>query len=268
MQIIYSSKTDSVKEYLKKIYEHRSLIMTFAKRDLKIKFAQTTLGILWALLQPLTAVVVFTVFFSWIVNFQTSYPYVLFVVSGVLIWGVFNYIFSQASSSLFQSQDLIKKMSFPKIILPLSKVLLALVEFLITFCFLIVLLFVFQIEFRWSMLLLPLVVLPALFFSLGLALLLSSLALKNRDLFHVVPFLVNFGIWFTPVFYPVSIIPSEYKNILFLNPIAASIQLFRWSYFGDSFNNFILMGAFLSLIVLGLGFYFFKKAEDKIIDLL
>lgn len=93
MQIIYSSKTDSVKEYLKKIYEHRSLIMTFAKRDLKIKFAQTTLGILWALLQPLTAVVVFTVFFSWIVNFQTSYPYVLFVVSGVLIWGVFNYIF-------------------------------------------------------------------------------------------------------------------------------------------------------------------------------
>jgi lipopolysaccharide transport system permease protein len=268
MQIVYSSKTDSVKDYLKKIHEHRSLIMTFAKRDLKIKFAQTALGITWAILQPLTAVIVFTVFFSWIVNFQTSYPYVLFVVSGVVIWGLFNYIFSQASSSLFQSQDLIKKMNFPKIILPLSKVLLALVEFMITFCLLVILLIVFQIEFRWSMLLLPIVVLPALFFSIGLALMLSSLALKNRDLFHVVPFLVNFGIWFTPVFYPVSIIPSEYKNLLFCNPIAASIQLFRWSFFGDTFTSSIFMGVVVGFSTLGLGFYFFKKAEDKIIDLL
>lgn len=268
MQIIYSSKPDSVKDYLKKIYEHRSLILTFAKRDLKIKFAQTTLGITWAILQPLTAVFIFTVFFSLIVHFQTSYPYVLFVMSGVLIWCVFNYVFSQASSSLYQSQDLIKKMSFPKIILPLSKVLLALVEFIITFILILILMLFFQIEFRWTMFLLPIIILPVLFFSFGIALMLSSFALKNRDLFHVIPFLINFGIWFTPVFYPISILPSEYKNLIYINPIAVSIQLFRWCFLGDAFNLNSVIGGIISIIVLIIGFYFFKKSEDKIIDLL
>lgn len=268
MQIIYSSQSDTIKAYLKKIYEHRSLIFIFAKRDLKIKFAQTALGMAWALVQPLTAVVVFTLFFSFLVHFKTEYPYVLFVVSGVLIWSIFNYIFSQASTSLFQNQDVIKKMNFPKIILPLSKIILALVEFSITFFLLLVLLFFFNIQFKWNMLLLPILILPVVFFSFGLSLLLSSIALKNRDLFHVVPFLVNFGIWFTPVFYPVSVLPTEYKNYIYINPIAVSIHLFRWAFFGENFNPFVVYGIILSGIVLLIGFYFFKKSEDKIIDLI
>ena len=268
MNIVYSSKPDSIIEYVKKIYQNRSLIYTFAKRDLKIKFAQTYLGLAWAIIQPLTAVIIFTVFFSFIMNFKIEYPYVLFVLSGVLVWGIFNYIFSQSSTSLFQSQDLIKKMSFPKIILPISKVILALVEFLITLVLLLLLLIFFRIDFRWTMLLLPFIILPVLFFSLGLALFLSAIALKNRDLFHIVPFLVNFGIWFTPVFYPISIIPSSYKNLIYINPVAASIQMFRWSFFGENFNNYIFIGIFISCIVFLIGFVFFKNSEDKIIDLL
>lgn len=266
--VIYSSQSDSIKEYVKKIYDHRSLIHTFAKRDLKIKFAQTYLGLAWTIIQPLTAVLIFTVFFSLIINFKTEYPYVLFVLSGMLIWGVFNYIFSQSSTSLSQSQDLIKKMSFPKIILPLSKIILALVEFALTFTLLIILLIVFQMDFRWTMLLLPIIILPIVFFSLGLALLLSSIALKNRDLFHIVPFLVNFGIWFTPVFYPISIIPTEFKNLIYINPVATSIQLFRWSFFGENFSNYIFIGIVVSFIVFIIGFISFKNSEDKIIDLL
>jgi lipopolysaccharide transport system permease protein len=266
--VIYSSQSDSIKEYVKKIYDHRSLIHTFAKRDLKIKFAQTYLGLAWTIIQPLTAVVIFTVFFSLIINFKTEYPYVLFVLSGMLIWGIFNYIFSQSSTSLSQSQDLIKKMSFPKIILPISKIILALVEFVLTFTLLIILLIVFQMDFRWTMLLLPIIILPIVFFSLGLALLLSSIALKNRDLFHIVPFLVNFGIWFTPVFYPISIIPTEFKNLIYINPVATSIQLFRWSFFGENFSNYIFIGIVVSFIVFIIGFISFKNSEDKIIDLL
>jgi lipopolysaccharide transport system permease protein len=266
--VIYSSQSDSIKEYVKKIYDHRSLIHTFAKRDLKIKFAQTYLGLAWTIIQPLTAVFIFTVFFSLIINFKTEYPYVLFVLSGMLIWGVFNYIFSQSSTSLSQSQDLIKKMSFPKIILPLSKIILALVEFALTFTLLIILLIVFQMDFRWTMLLLPIIILPIVFFSLGLALFLSSIALKNRDLFHIVPFLVNFGIWFTPVFYPISIIPTEFKNLIYINPVAASIQLFRWSFFGENFSNYIFIGIVVSFITFIIGFISFKNSEDKIIDLL
>lgn len=266
--VIYSSQSDSISEYARKIYEHRSLIYTFAKRDLKIKFAQTYLGLAWAIIQPLTAVLIFTVFFSLIINFKTEYPYVLFVLSGMLIWGIFNYIFSQSSTSLSQSQDLIKKMSFPKIILPISKIILALVEFVLTLMLLIVLLIVFQMDFRWTMLLFPIIILPIVFFSLGLALFLSSIALKNRDLFHIVPFLVNFGIWFTPVFYPISIIPTEFKNLIYINPVAASIQLFRWSFFGENFSNYIFIGIVVSFIVFIIGFISFKNSEDKIIDLL
>lgn len=268
MSVIYSSKPDSIIDYLSKIYQNRLLIFIFAKRDLKIKFAQTALGLAWTIIQPLTAVLVFTVFFSYLINFKTEYPYILFVLSGVVIWGVFNYVFSQSSTSLTQNQDLIKKMNFPKIILPLSKIVLALVEFSITFFFLLILLFVFQIEWRWTMLLVPIILLPVLLFSLGLALFLCAVSLKNRDLFHVVPFLVNFGIWFTPVFYPVSIIPAEFKNLIYINPVATSIQLFRWSFFGENFNMYCFIGAAVSGFVFVIGFLFFKKSEDKIIDLL
>lgn len=271
MSIIITSEPDSLAQYLQKIWSHRSLIITLAKRDLKIKYAQTTLGLSWTVLQPLTAVVIFTLFFSVLLNFEAKYPYVLYVLSGILIWGLFNYIFSQGSSSLTSNQDLIRKMNFPKIVLPLSKVLLALVEFGITLALLIIVIFYFQTEFRLSMLLLPIVILPVLFFSLGLALILSSLTIRNRDLFHIIPFLVNFGVWFTPVFYPITIIPeqySQYKNIIFINPMAAGIQLFRWSFFGESINIYVGLGLLLSFAIFIIGFIAFKNVEDKIIDLI
>lgn len=268
MRVQYSSQPDSLKDYVRKIFRHRSLIYVFAKRDLKIKFAQTYLGLAWAIIQPLTAVLIYTVFFSLIINFKTEYPYVLFVLSGILIWGIFNYIFSQSSTSLSQSQDLIKKMSFPKIILPISKIILALVEFVLTFTLLIIMIIFFQMDFRWSMLFLPLIILPTVLFSFGLALFLSSIALKNRDLFHIVPFLVNFGIWFTPVFYPVAIIPENMRNIIFINPVAASIQMFRCCFFNENFNSYIFLGILISFIVFFIGFISFKNNEDKIIDLL
>jgi lipopolysaccharide transport system permease protein len=271
MSIVITSEPDTLRQYLTKIWQHRSLILTLAKRDLKIKYAQTALGLSWTVLQPLTAVVVFTLFFSVLLNFEAPYPYVLFVLSGILIWSLFNYIFSQGSSSLTANQDLIRKMNFPKIVLPLSKVLLALVEFGVTLLLLVAVMLYFAPGFRLTMLLLPVVILPVLFFSLGLALILSSLTIKNRDLFHIIPFLVNFGIWFTPVFYPVSIIPeqyAQYKNIIFINPMAAGIQLFRWSFFGESLNLYVGLGLLISFAIFIIGFFFFKNAEDKIIDLI
>jgi lipopolysaccharide transport system permease protein len=268
---IITSAPDTLQEYLSKIWQSRSLVLILAKRDLKIKYAQTILGLAWTIVQPLTAVVVFSLFFSVILDFKAPYPYVSFVLSGLLIWGLFNYIFSQGSSSLIQNQDLIRKMNFPKIVLPLSKVLLALVEFGITFILLVIVMLVMQQDIFWSMLLLPLVVIPVILFSFGMALILSAFTVKNRDLFHIIPFLVNFGIWFTPVFYPVTIIPgqyAEYKNIIFINPMAAGIQLFRWSFFGEPLNGFVFLGIFICFIIFIVGLAVFRRAEDKIIDLI
>lgn len=265
---IISAKPDSTIEYCQKIWQYRSLIFTLAKRDLKIKYAQTFLGLAWTLVQPITAVAVYSVFFSMVLNFEANYPFILFVLSGILIWGLFNYIFSQGSTVLNQNQELIKKNYFPKIILHLSKILIGLVEFSITLIVLVFLLIFFQIEPQLKIILAPLVLIPLILFSVGLALIMSAATIKKRDLTHIVPFLVNFGIWLTPVFYPVSLIPDAYKNFIFFNPIASIIQLFRWCLFGDSLHPFILVGLSLSFLTFIIGFFYFKKNEDQIIDII
>jgi len=267
-KIIINSEPDSCVEYLKKIWLHKSLIVTLAKRDLKAKYAQTVLGLAWTIIQPLTAVLIYTVFFSGLLNFQTEYSYVLFVLSGMLLWNLFNYIFSQGGLSLMQNQDIIKKMAFPKIIIPISKILLALVEFGVTFFLLIILMIIFKVPFKLSFLLFPIIITPLIMCSLGVALILSATALKKRDIFHIAPFLINFGIWLTPVFYPVTIIPEKFANLIYINPIAASIQLFRWSLFGDPLNSYIIIGLSLSFLIFIIGFFVFKKIDDKIIDVI
>jgi len=263
---IISAEPDSLTVYLNKIWQHKSLIVTLAKRDLKIKYAQTALGLAWTVVQPLFAVIVYTLFFSVLMDFETEYPYLLFVLSGILLWGLFNYIFSQGSTSLTQNQDLIRKLYFPKIILPLSKALVGLAEFaIISLLFLAVIIY-YGISPNWKLLFIPAIILVLCLFSTGLSFMLSAATIKNRDLNHIIPFLVNFGIWFTPVFYPISIIPEQYKNLLYLNPMASIIQLFRVCVFNEAFNPYMLLGIALSFLIFIIGFFYFKKMEDHIVD--
>ncbi len=263
---IISAEPDSLTVYLNKIWQHKSLIVTLAKRDLKIKYAQTALGLAWTVVQPLFAVIVYTLFFSVLMDFETEYPYLLFVLSGILLWGLFNYIFSQGSTSLTQNQDLIRKLYFPKIILPLSKALVGLAEFaIISLLFLAVIIY-YGISPNWKLLFIPAIILVLCLFSTGLSFMLSAATIKNRDLNHIIPFLVNFGIWFTPVFYPISIIPEQYKNLLYLNPMASIIQLFRVCVFGEAFNPFMLLGIVIGFLIFIVGFFYFKKIEDHIVD--
>lgn len=267
-KIIISAEPDNLKTYVEKIWTHKSLIFTLAKRDLKVKYAQTILGLTWTVIQPLTAVAIYTLFFSVLLNFETEYPYVLFVLSGVLLWGLFNYIFSQGSTSLTQNQDLIRKMYFPKMILPLSKVLVGLVEFGVIFMFFIIMVLIFSVPLSWKILLIPFPLIILLLFSTGTAFLMSAATIKNRDLNHILPFLINFGIWLTPVFYPVTVIPEKYENLLYINPMASIIQVFRWCVFNEAINVYVLIGAILSVIIFIIGFLYFKKVEDKIVDLI
>lgn len=267
-KIVISAEPDDLKTYVKKIWDHKSLIVTLAKRDLKVKYAQTVLGLAWTVVQPLTSVVVYTLFFSVLLNFQTEYPYVLFVLSGVLLWGLFNYIFSQGSTSLTQNQDLIRKMYFPKMILPFSKVVVAFVEFGVILVLFFLMLLVFRVPITWKILLTPIPIFILTLFSIGTALLLSAATIKNRDLNHIIPFLIYFGIWLTPVFYPVTVIPPRYADWLYINPMAACIQLFRWCVFDEPINKYIFLGIAVSFIIFILGFFYFKKVEDKMIDLI
>lgn len=264
---IITADAPSFSEYFSKVWKYRGLVMTLANRDLKIKYAQTALGIAWSFLQPLTAVVVFSLFFSLLLNVNVGYPYALFVISGVLCWNLFIYIFSHGSTSLMNNQDLIKKLSFPKLILPTSKVLVAFVEVCLTLVLIIPMMIWAEIPVSFRMLGMPITLLFTAVLGLGASLILAAATLKYRDLHHILPFLVNFGIWFTPVFYPVSLIPKEYSDLIYLNPMASLIEVMRWSLFGDELNVMVLSGLMISVIVLLVGVLYFKHVEDKIAEL-
>lgn len=266
MTKLITAKPDGLKCYISKIWQHRYMILVLAQRDLKIKYAQTFVGLAWTLLQPITAVSVFTLFFHFVLKISAPYPYALFVLSGYLSWGLFSYIFNQATPVLINQSDLVKKIQFPKIIIPFSKVIIGLVEFLISLLIFLLLLLLFKVKLNFASLLLPLALAPVLFFAIGISLLLSALTVKQRDLLHIVPFVVNFSIWFTPVFYPVNLVPDEYHSLLYINPITCSIHLFRNIFLGEVFNAYFFVGLGLAIVVFLSGLVAFKSVEEKIND--
>ena len=267
---IITAAPDTLPVYLRKVWEYRALIVTFAKRDIKIKYAQTWLGLGWALLQPATAVIVYTLFFHFVVKVDTgNVSYVLFVLRGFTGWNLFSYLFSQGSASLLGNQDVLKKMSFPKIILPLSKVLTGLTEFMVSFALLSVIWAFSGVKAGFRILLLPMPVLGLIFFALAVTLVILSLSIRYRDILHIGPFLVYFGIWFTPVFYPVSMIPPQYAHFIYLNPVAGMIDFFRWTLgISDTFSPLFVWGFIATFVCLILSVVMFKRMEDDIIDTL
>ena len=266
-QTIISADDPKFGEYLMKMWRFRGMVLTLAKRDLRIKYAQTALGISWSVVQPLTALVVFTIFFGVLLDVEVGYPYALFVLSGVICWNLFIYIFTHGSNSLIDNQELIRKLSFPRIVLPISKVLVAFVETILTLLLMVPMIIWAQTPVSSNLIVLPFILIFVALFSLGVGLVLAAATLRYRDLHHIVPFLVNFGIWFTPVFYPVSLIPEQYSDLVYLNPMASLIELTRWSLFNDPVSPWAVTGLLTSVIVLVLGVIYFKRVEDSISEL-
>jgi len=266
MAKLITAQSDSLQSYISKIWSYRFMIIVLAQRDLKIKYAQTIVGLTWTLLQPITAVLIFTLFFHFVLKINAPYPYALFVLSGYLNWSIFSYIFNQATPGLINQSEMAKKIHFPRIIIPLSKGIIALVEFTISFVFFLLLLVLFKIKFTVTFLLFPIALLPVLFFAFGASLMLSALTVKKRDLLHIVPFFVNFSIWFTPVFYTVNLLPNQYQYLLYINPITSSIHLFRNIFFGELLNPYFFIGLIVAIIFFILGVITFKSIEEKIID--
>lgn len=265
-----TNKNPSLGKYLNDFWQNRTLLMSLYKRDLKIKYAQTRFGILWLFVQPLIAMLVFTIFFDELLQLDTgkvSYP--VFVFSGMTIWYYFTNILNSAGSALQQEQELIRKIYFPKLILPASKLLLASTELIASLLILFFLMLWQGVELKLLALTFPIVIVLTMIAGMFLAIWLNVLATRKRDLNHLIPYLVNFGIWFTPVFYPLSIIPPEYHQIIFfLNPIAAIIELFRSIIFGADFQFSYLISLLIIFFLLIWGIISFKNRENTIQDYL
>ncbi|MCF8464369.1 MAG: ABC transporter permease [Flavobacteriales bacterium] len=264
-----SNRPETWANYLGKLWEKRSLIWVLAKKDLKEKYAQTALGLAWTILQPLTGLLIFTLFFDRIIKLENipEVGYAVFAFTGMTSWYFFSFILYQASSSLINNQELIHKVSFPKVILPFSKVLLGAVDFSLSLLLLIILVVATGLSPSVNILFFPFFIFLNVIVGLSISLWLSALTVKNRDLQHIVPYVLNFGIWLTPVFYPATLIPSEFDFLLYLNPMAGIVEGYRWCLWDyQEFNAQYFLGIGLSFVLFLAGFWYFRKVEDGMAD--
>lgn len=269
-EIIIDSGRDRLIDW-SEIWRYRELFFFFTWRDIKIKYKQTLLGFLWALLQPLLMMTIFTLFFGRTLNIPSpDMPYPVYVFSGLLMWNFFSLGLTSASNSMVNNASIIKKIYFPRIIIPVSSILVALFDFLMAFMLFIFLLVFFRQPVSWvACWAWPLSVLVAILATLGLGAWLAALNVKYRDFRYVIPFLVQVLFFLTPVIYPVSILQHPVlQGIMAMSPIYAAVELFRFPLtgeIGNLFYVFLSLGSGVALLLAGI--FYFKRTEDFFADL-
>jgi lipopolysaccharide transport system permease protein len=269
---VISNQQEGLVSYFKKVWQYRHLLLNLTRRDLRVKYAQTSLGVVWIILQPITGMAIFTLILGNLINlleFDIEIPYYLFAYSGYAVWLYFSYIVNAGGVSLKAEEALVKKVYFPRLIIPLSKALVGLVDFLVAMVVLLILMpFVGEnpsLNF-WAF---PLYLLLASMAGLAIAIWLSALTIRYRDLHHFIPYIINFGIWLTPVFYPASIIPKEFYWLNYFNPMTGITEGFRWAIFNTPPPDpYFLASYFVMLILLLTGILYFRYIEKIVADYL
>ena len=260
--------------HLKAVWEYRELLYFLVWRDVKVRYKQTALGVAWVVLQPILSTVVFTVIFGVLLNAPSAgVPYPVFVLAGLLPWTYFAGSLSRTSTSLVNSANLITKVYFPRLVIPLSAVLSGLVDFAVTFVVLVVLMVVYRIAPTPGLVLLPLFLLLAIVTALGFGLWMAALNVRYRDVTYLVPFLLQIWMYLTPVVYASTLIPERFRWLLALNPMAAVVMGFRWSLLGGTLadappTNLLLISTTLALVVLATGAVFFRSTERTFADVI
>jgi lipopolysaccharide transport system permease protein len=256
----------------RELWQYRELFYFFTWRDIKVRYKQATLGILWAAMQPLSMMLLFTFIFSRGLKVSSDgLPYPIFAFSGLMIWNIFSNGLLNAASSMVSNANIIKKIYFPRLIIPLSSILTALFDFLFAFGAFIGLLIYYQLPFAlWKLLLFtPLSILLTVITTFGLGTLLASLNVKYRDFQYALPFMIQFLLFLNPVLYSTKSFDNPIVQwIMCLNPIAGAINLMRSVFTEGSINWSVIGLQFLVAITfLFLGVYFFRKMEAYFADL-
>jgi lipopolysaccharide transport system permease protein len=263
----------SEQHYWVDLWRYRELFRVLAWRDLAVRYKQTVIGVLWALIRPLLTMVVFTVIFGRIAKLPTdgAAPYALMVFAGILPWTFFSNGLSDASNSLIDNTSLISKVYFPRLIVPMATIVVAFVDFLISFCILLVLMVWYRFFPDWRIVALPLFVLMAFLASAGPALWISSLNVKYRDFRYVIPFLVQCGLYVSPVGFSSSVIPDQWRLLYSINPMVGVIDGFRWCLLRGQ-SELYLPGLFVSVAAISIFLWFgvrqFRKTEKGFADLI
>jgi lipopolysaccharide transport system permease protein len=261
------------RNYWADLWRYRELFRVLAWRDLAVRYKQTVIGVAWAVIRPFITMLVFTVIFSRIAKLPSdgAAPYPLMVFAGMLPWSFFSTGLSEASNSLINNANLISKVYFPRLIVPIATVVVAFVDFLITFSILILLMAWYQYPPGWRMLVLPGFTLLAFVASMGPALWITALNVKYRDFRYIIPFIVQFGLYVSPVGFSSSVIPEQWRLLYSLNPMVGVIDGFRWCILGGQSQLYLpglAASGFAAASFLWLGIHKFRSTEKSFADLI
>ncbi len=269
---IWITSQNTEKNYWADIWTYRELFYILSWRDLKVRYKQTALGVLWSVIRPLLTTLIFTVFGT--INKLPSEgvaPYAIMVYVAMLPWQFFANALSESSNSLVGNANLISKVYFPRIIIPASAVVTSFVDFLISAGILVLLFVWYQFIPSWHIIFLPFLLFIAFIAAFGCGLYLTALNVKYRDFRYIIPFIVQFGLYVSPVAFSSSMIPEEWRWLYSLNPMVGVIDGFRWAVIGDvsafSIVSFAISIA-ICLVILALSIRYFRKTEKTFADLI
>ncbi|WOK05584.1 ABC transporter permease [Imperialibacter roseus] len=253
----------------RELLDYRDLFLVLTYKDLRVRYAQTFLGLAWVVVQPIVTLFIFTLIFGKAINVDTGgVPYPIFALAAMSAWSYFAFVMAQSGGSIIGAQEMVKKIYFPRLVLPLSKAIVGLIDFVVALVLLGVLMLYYQQPFSSNVGFVFIFMLLNFFCSLAMGIWLSALTIRFRDFQHVVPFMVQIGLYATPIAYPSSIVPDIWQPYYYLNPMAGIVEGMRWSLIGVgelSYYSYFSFGVTMFLFVTGV--LYFHRTERIIADI-
>ncbi len=267
--IIEPSKT-WVALNLRDLWQYRDLLYILTMRDIKVRYKQTLLGAAWAIIQPLFTMLIFTLFFGKLAGMPSDgIPYPIFAYAGLLPWTFFSNAVTNSGNSLVGNSNLITKIYFPRMIIPMASVAAGLLDFVIAFGLLVVLMFYYGVGLSINLLMLPVLLVLTSLLAIGVGMWMSALNVKYRDIRYALPFLIQLGMFASPIIYPLSLVPEKWRWLMALNPLAGQIEAYRSAFFGKPFDWLSLgVSAVLTFAVLIYSAYNFRRMEKSFADII
>jgi lipopolysaccharide transport system permease protein len=268
--IIEPGKIDA--NYWRDLWRFRELWYFLAWRDVVVRYKQTLIGISWALIRPFVTMIIFSIVFGKLAKMPSdNIPYPILVFVGLLPWQLFAGSFSDAGSSLISNANLMSKVYFPRMLVPASAILVNLVDFFISFIILAALMIWYSFLPDWRIVLLPIFILWSSFVALGAGMFIAALNVKYRDFRYIVPFMVQFGLYVSPVGFMSSVISEKWRSLYYLNPVAGIIDGFRWAVLGERYQVHIpgiITSIVISIVIFYIGVKYFRSTERTFADVI
>jgi len=267
--------TSGIKLNIGEVIRYRELLWTLTYRDIRVKYAQTAVGFAWAIANPLFTLIILSFVFGTVANVQVEgldgkvVPHIIYTIAGLCGWQYFSEVLSQAGSSIIGAQNMVKKIYFPRLVIPLSKALTAFIDFAVVLIIMVVCMTIYQFPPSPNIIFFPLFFLTAVVSGLTAGIWMSALTIRFRDFQHITPMLLRVGMYATPIAYPASAVPNKYQLLFYLNPMAGVVEGMRWCIIGGTPLNTYAYVSFAGIFILFiLGLFYFRRVERVMADIL